>query len=48
MTVHSPVGDFIARQVRVRRVDLALAALAGMVTTASATWLLGLSNEFQL
>jgi ATP-binding cassette subfamily C protein CydC len=46
MTGYSPVGDFIAGQVRRRRGDLAIAAIAGGVTAAAATWLLGLSGWF--
>jgi ATP-binding cassette subfamily C protein CydC len=46
VTGHSAVGDFIARQVRQRRVDLVIAALAGAIATAAATWLLGLSGWF--
>jgi ATP-binding cassette subfamily C protein CydC len=46
MTARSPVGEFIAQQVRLRRRDLAIAAFAGASVTAAATWLLGLSGWF--
>jgi ATP-binding cassette subfamily C protein CydC len=46
MTAPSPIGDFLARQVRRRRGDLAIAALSGAATAAAATLLLGLSGWF--
>jgi ATP-binding cassette subfamily C protein CydC len=42
----SPLGDFIDRQVRLRRGDLWIAALAGAATAAATTLLLGLSGWF--
>ena len=46
MTPPSPIGDFLARQVSLRRGDLMIAALAGAATTAATTLLLGLSGWF--
>jgi ATP-binding cassette subfamily C protein CydC len=42
----SPVGQFLSGQIRARRSDLLIAALAGAATTAAATLLLGLSGWF--
>jgi ATP-binding cassette subfamily C protein CydC len=46
MTAPSPIGDFLARQVRLRRGDLVIAALSGAATAGAATLLLGLSGWF--
>jgi ATP-binding cassette subfamily C protein CydC len=46
MSTSSPIGEFLARQVRVRRGDLWIAAGAGATTAAAATLLLGLSGWF--
>ena len=46
MSAPSPIGDFLARQVRLRRGDLLIAALAGAATAAATTLLLGLSGWF--
>ena len=46
MTTPSPIGDFLAGQVRLRRGDLVIAALSGAVTASAATLLLGLSGWF--
>ncbi len=42
----SPVGDFLRRQIRLRRGDLSIAAAAGATTAAATTLLLGLSGWF--
>ena len=42
----SPIGDFLSRQVCLRRGDLLIAAMAGAATAAAATWLLGLAGWF--
>ncbi|MEO6377439.1 MAG: amino acid ABC transporter ATP-binding/permease protein, partial [Caulobacteraceae bacterium] len=42
----SPLGDFIDRQVRLRRSDLWIAALAGAAMAGATTLLLGLSGWF--
>lgn len=46
MTPRSPIGDFLRGQIRARRGDLLIAALAGAGTAAAATLLLGLSGWF--
>jgi ATP-binding cassette subfamily C protein CydC len=46
MTISSPIGDFLVRQVRLRRGDLMIAALAGAATASATTLLLGLSGWF--
>ncbi len=46
MTAPSPIGDFLKRQVRLRRWDLVIAALSGAATAAATTLLLGLSGWF--
>lgn len=46
MSGPSPIGDFLARQVRLRRGDLLIAGLAGAATAAATTLLLGLSGWF--
>ena len=46
MTAPSPIGDFLARQMRLRRGILAIAALSGAATAGAATLLLGLSGWF--
>lgn len=46
MTAPSPIGDFLRDQVRARRSDLLVAALAGAATAAATTLLLGLSGWF--
>ena len=46
MSAPSPVGEFLARQVRLRRGDLLIAGLAGAATAAATTLLLGLSGWF--
>ena len=46
MTGRSPIGEFLARQVSLRRGDLMIAALSGAATTAATTLLLGLSGWF--
>ncbi len=46
MSAPSPIGDFLAAQVRLRRGELALAAAAGAATAAGAALLLGLSGWF--
>ena len=46
MSAPSPIGDFLARQVRLRRGDLWIAAAAGATTAVAATLLLGLSGWF--
>ena len=46
MTPRSPIGDFLAGQVRRRRGDLMVAAGAGAVTAAATTLLLGVSGWF--
>jgi ATP-binding cassette subfamily C protein CydC len=46
MSAPSPIGDFLARQVRLRRSELLVAALAGATTAAATTLLLGLSGWF--
>jgi ATP-binding cassette subfamily C protein CydC len=46
MSGRSPVGDFIALQIRQSRIDLLIAALAGGITAAAATCLLGLAGWF--
>jgi ATP-binding cassette subfamily C protein CydC len=42
----SPIGDFLRGQIRARRADLLIAALAGVATAAATTLLLGLSGWF--
>jgi ATP-binding cassette subfamily C protein CydC len=42
----SPIGDFLKGQIRARRSDLLIAALAGAATAAATTLLLGLSGWF--
>ncbi|WP_091740787.1 ATP-binding cassette domain-containing protein [Phenylobacterium immobile] len=46
MSAPSPIGEFLARQVRLRRGDLVVAAAAGVTTAAATTLLLGLSGWF--
>lgn len=46
MKAQSPLGDFLARQIRLRRGDLLIAAGAGAIGALAATWLLGLSGWF--
>ena len=46
MIAPSPIGDFLAGQVRLRRGDLMIAAGAGAATAAATTLLLGLSGWF--
>jgi ATP-binding cassette subfamily C protein CydC len=46
MSAPSPIGDFLVRQVRLRRGDLMIAAIAGAATAAATTLLLGLSGWF--
>lgn len=46
MSAASPIGDFLARQVRLRRGDLLIAAVAGAAAAAATTLLLGLSGWF--
>lgn len=46
MNPPSPIGDFLAQQVRRRRTDLMLAAIAGAATAAATTLLLGVSGWF--
>jgi ATP-binding cassette subfamily C protein CydC len=46
MSISSPIGEFLGRQVRLRRSDLVIAAGAGATTAAAATLLLGLSGWF--
>lgn len=46
MNPPSPIGEFLQRQVRVRRGDLAVAALSAVGTAAATTLLLGLSGWF--
>ncbi len=46
MSDHSPIGEFIAGQIRQRRSDLLIAAVAAAVTATTAIWLLGLSGWF--
>lgn len=46
MSGPSPIGDFLAGQVRRRRGDLLIAGLAGAATAAATTLLLGLSGWF--
>jgi len=46
MSAPSPIGDFLGRQVRRRRIDLILAAVAGTTTAAATTLQLGLSGWF--
>jgi ATP-binding cassette subfamily C protein CydC len=46
MIARSPIVDFLAGQVRLRRGDLMIAAGAGAATAAAATLLLGLSGWF--
>jgi ATP-binding cassette subfamily C protein CydC len=46
VTARSPIGVFLKGQVRARRGDLLIAALAGAATASAATLLLGLSGWF--
>jgi ATP-binding cassette subfamily C protein CydC len=46
MSAPSPIGDFLAREVRLRRSDLVIAAAAGANTAAATTLMLGLSGWF--
>lgn len=46
MSAPSPIGDFLVRQLRLRRSDLLIAAIAGAATAAATTLLLGLSGWF--
>ena len=46
MSLPSPIGELLGRQVRLRRGDLMIAALAGAAAAAAATLLLGLSGWF--
>ena len=46
MSAPSPIGDFLGGQIRARRGDLLIAALAGAATAAATTLLLGLSGWF--
>ena len=46
MSAPSPIGDFLRGQIRARRGDLLIAALAGAATAAATTLLLGLSGWF--
>jgi len=46
MSSPSPIGDFLRGQLRRRRGDLLIAALAGAATAAATTLLLGLSGWF--
>jgi ATP-binding cassette subfamily C protein CydC len=46
MSAPSPIGDFLSRQVQLRRGDLMVAAAAGATTAAATTLLLGLSGWF--
>jgi ATP-binding cassette subfamily C protein CydC len=46
MSAPSPIGDFLARQVRLRRSDLMIAAAAGATAAAAATLMLGISGWF--
>jgi ATP-binding cassette subfamily C protein CydC len=46
VTAPSPIGDFLKGQIRARRGDLLIAALAGAATAAATTLLLGLAGWF--
>ena len=46
MTPRSPLGEFLARQTRLRRGDLLIAAACGAAGAIAAAWLLGLSGWF--